>query len=528
MNNAFGRRSGFEQPRPPWGDEITPLTEVCGGRYVLLHEIARGGHSIVYRAKPAGERDPVAFKVLQPRYIDDEARVRRFRREAELLRKIEHPNLVRLLDHGTIEDGRDYIALELLVGRTLADALANNRRMTPERTSRIVRQIARALRAMHRAGVIHRDLQPQNILLIGPEDGERVKLVDFAKAGDVGAPARRVKQTMHADSGGQGELDYRAPEQRRKRPPQPSMDVFSLGVIAYQMLSGEHPFTASSTESMPRLGPHTIRTKAFDAPEALLGLVADCIEREPEDRPRSMDDVIEQLDKALLWMGVVPRGSAGTPMGDEDLRTQLYSAADEDSEEGPAVPRGVRESPRAQQPLLRERSPLMDELYEPIEEVLATEPRRPKLRRDAGRPTTDEMDAMPTARRRPEAEAEAAEPEPTPRSRRGAAGPRGAKGHDGATEDLSPPPNLDTDELDGTDQDGRAVVVDTVAWTKPEPSADSNPPQRGARVSRVATDSDQTRRRVPPPPQALPRWLVPLLSGVLVVLAYAVWVVWTK
>jgi serine/threonine protein kinase len=357
---------------PPWGAEITPFTEVCGGQYVLLHELARGDLSIVYRAKPAGSRDTIAFKVIQPRYMGNETQVRRFRREAELLKRIEHPNVVRLIDHGTIEDGRDFLALELLTGRTLADALAKATRMSPERTCRIARQVARALRAMHKAGVIHRDLRPENILLIGPEDAERVKLVDLSDAGDVGAPAQRVKdQTGKGASGPKGEGTYRAPEQVRKRPPHPSMDVFALGVIMYEMLAGEHPFARPKAA---KLGGHTIRTKAFDAPEVLLGLVADCIERSPDDRPRTMDDVLDRIDKALLWMGVVPHEVPGDE-GDEDRRTQLWAAAD--GKPG-ASRRPAREplSPRAEAPRAApEEEDLEFDLEDEPDEALPTERR---------------------------------------------------------------------------------------------------------------------------------------------------------
>lgn len=341
MNDELDERGVVDRAPPPWGAEITPLTEVCGGQYVLLHELARGDLSIVYRAKPAGSRDVIAFKVIQPRYMGDETQVRRFRREAELLKRIEHPNVVRLIDHGTIEDGRDFLALELLGGRTLAVALAKATRMSPERTCRIARQVARALRAMHKVGVIHRDLRPENILLIGPEDAERVKLVDLSDAGDVGAPARRVKDsTGKGASGPKGEATYRAPEQVRKRPPHPSMDVFALGVIMYEMLAGEHPFAKPKAPpgKGTKLGGHTIRTKAFDAPEVLLGLVADCIERDPDERPRTMDAVLDRIDKALLWMGVVPREVAGDE-ADEDRRTQLWAAADGNNGSGKPPPR---------------------------------------------------------------------------------------------------------------------------------------------------------------------------------------------
>ncbi|MCX4246015.1 serine/threonine protein kinase [Paraliomyxa miuraensis] len=332
MTGESDHRDEIPRSSPPWGSDITPLTEVCGGQYVLLHEIAHSESSIVYRAKPTGSRDAIAFKLLRPQLAGDETEVSRFRREVELLRRIDHPNVVRLLDHGTIEDGREFVALELLVGRTLAKALAEIDRMSPERVCRIARQIGRALRAMHMAGVIHRDLRPNNIMLIGPEDAERVKLVEFTAVGDVGAPVRRVKDQSGRAVDAQERRRYRAPEQLRQRPPQPSMDVFALGVIMYEMLAGEHPFAPPEPPEPPRgkarRSTPTIRTKAFDAPEVLLGLVSDCIEGNPADRPSSMDEVLERIDKALLWMGVVPHEVAGGETTDEDRRTQLWAVAE--------------------------------------------------------------------------------------------------------------------------------------------------------------------------------------------------------
>lgn len=503
----------------PWGDEITPLTEVCGGQYVLLHEIARGDLSIVYRAKPNGQRESIAFKVIQPRYVDDEVQTRRFRREAELLTKVEHPNIVRLIDHGSIEDGRDFVALELLAGQTLAEALAVSPRMTPERTCRIMRQAARALRAMHLAGVIHRDLQPENILLIGPEDGERVKLVDFSRAGDVGAPVRRSRGGQRANSGAVGDgPSYRAPEQLRKPSPTASMDVFAFGVIAFEMLAGEHPFAEPEPGDEARVAGHTgptIRSKAYDAPEELLGLIADCIKTDPAQRPSSMDDVIERIDKALLWMGVVPHEGAAEEE-DEDARTQLWSAADPEKVEprgGKSARRGGRKAARGGH----------DES-------------------DTATPDADTADDQPVAnrRRRPEPAPEPEAPEPSAESRV-PTGPEPEAAQNAETDSVSA---MDRDELEGqeTMDDESPVVVDTVAWTKPEPAAERERRAAASRRKRSRDSSTEqpTRESRPsqrpraqrptanhPPVPVLPRWAFPLVISMIGLLAYGVWMVWT-
>lgn len=543
-----------DAPPVPWGDEISPLTEVCDGRYVLLHELARGDLSIVYRAKPAGSRDSIAFKVIQPRYADDEAQVRRFRREAELLRKIEHPNVVRLVDQGTIEDGRDFIALELLVGSTLAQARARTPKMSAERTCRIARQVARALRTMHLAGVIHRDLEPSNIVLIGPEGAERAKLVDFSRAGDVGAPARRVRASGDEPGPTPDEPSYRAPEQVRGRPPHPTMDVFALGVILYEMLAGEHPFYLPAPEVPGRVAPLTIRSKVFDAPEELLGLVADCIEEDSSERPASMDEVIARIDKALLWMGIVPHEVATA--SDEDARTQLWAAAEPEPPR-PAEPRRERgdgdpsdvvddSTTTTRRPPARVSSETVWSRPEP--EVTAP-----------GQDTDDEPVSVrtrarlrrgPIAEPEPEASSESADdrplenrdptPDPDAEQAREPTGPQpqSQSQRDGTT--TGSVPRIDLDELErARTLDEAPLVVDTVAWTKPQAAADgrAKPPAKpGSRSTKPRRSSEELRTRSAsqprptssqPPVSPVPRWVLPLGLLVIAILAYAVWVVWT-
>ncbi|MEX1363396.1 MAG: protein kinase [Nannocystaceae bacterium] len=543
----------------PWGDEISPLTEVCDGRYVLLHELARGDLSIVYRAKPSGSRDSIAFKVIQPRYADDEAQVRRFRREAELLRKIEHPNVVRLIDQGTIEDGRDFIALELLVGSTLAQARARTPKMSAERTCRIARQVARALRTMHLAGVIHRDLEPSNIVLIGPEGAERAKLVDFSRAGDVGAPARRVRASgdgpEHDPSS--DEPSYRAPEQVRGRPPHPTMDVFALGVIVYEMLAGEHPFYLPSAEVPGRVAPLTIRSKVFDAPEELLGLVADCIEEDSSERPASMDEVIARIDKALLWMGIVPHEVATA--SDEDARTQLWAAAE------PEPPPSAESRPRSERDAVDDTTKTTRRPAARVSsETVWSRPERPEP--EVAAPDEDTDDEPVSARTRarprrgpiaepepepePEVSAESGDdrplenrdptPDPDAEQTREPTGPQSQSKsqRDGTT--TGSVPRIDLDELERRSTlDEAPLVVDTVAWTKPQAAADgkATPPAKpGSRPTKPRRSSEELRTRSAsqprptssqPPVSPVPRWVLPLGLLVIAILAYAVWVVWT-
>ncbi len=604
---------------PPWGDELTPFTEVCGGRYVLLQELARGDLSIVYRAKVTGGGEPIAFKVLQPRLLGHDPQKRRFRREAEVLRRIEHPNIVRLLDHGSIEDDRPFIALELLNGQTLADALADGVKMEPERVCRICRQIARALRAMHAVTLIHRDLQPANIVLIGPKDGERVKLVDFSDVGDVSAPVRRVRPRARGRSTGNvvDGPNYRAPEQLRKRPPHPSMDIYALGVMMYQMLAGEHPFGELVEGSTPKMGPQTIRSKVFDAPEELLGLIADCIEAEPRERPASIDVVLERLDKALLWMGVVPH-ELEEGAGDEDARTQIWPAARPVETDAPEVSSEPSEPTAASG--AADDAPHSFRGGEPGAESTVDDPGAETVGSEgagtavgavatnaaatsaaATNASATNASATATNAAATNASATATNASATNASATNASATnasavdaanrieavadrmhdeRHASEGDPSEDDPSQadPSEDDLSEDEGpatdavqddttVDEDGRPwspddgfderrergaptgprFVVDTVAWTKQQPSAGGATRARKRTVGsrreastrepsgddHRASQTHVRQRTGSRPPvtasaDALSRWLLPVFLGILGLLAYAVWVVWTQ
>jgi len=280
------------------------------------------------------------------------------------------------------------------------------------------------------------------------------------------------------------EFDYRAPEQRQNRPPTPSMDIFALGVMMYEMLAGEHPFVAPSPGSSRRMGPNTIRTKVFDAPEELLGLVVDCIESEPSERPRSIDEVIERIDKALLWLGVVPHAvTAEAP--DEDARTQIWSAAD---------PERV-DPPRRKKDHSSEREAEPASLPESVEVEVEKEEPREEADEDTGR--VDPIESAPEERDEDD---------------------RSSSESDSGSE-AEP-------EVKAAAQDDGLVVVDTVAWTKPEPSAE---PRRSKkqRDGGPKRPRPRTSRAAPLPAQVLPRWVAPLAALVIAVLAYAVWMVWT-
>jgi serine/threonine protein kinase len=251
------------------------------GDYVVLREEGRGAGGVVYRALRASTRRPCALKVLRPGVPGEaasEQRARRFRQEAALLARLEHPGIVELHDAG-LRDGSLYLATEWVPGGSLADRRLQG---TPREVLTLGRELAEALQHAHAAGVIHRDLKPANVLLAA--DG-RAKLVDFGLAKD-------DDQSMTGTGTLLGTPRYAAPEQLgRAREATPAADVYSLAVLLYAELAGEPPFpgdTVSALLGAARRGPPALPPRG-DLPEQvrarLEGLFAASLDVDPRIRP---------------------------------------------------------------------------------------------------------------------------------------------------------------------------------------------------------------------------------------------------
>ena len=205
------------------------------GGYRIVEEIGRGGMAIVYKARHDKSGRTVALKVL-PRYLQyDQTFITRFRREAETAAGLHHPNIVRVYETGE-DGGHNYIAMEYVSGETLEKHLQRRRAPLPVKTAlRIVRQVASALDCAHQQGIVHRDVKPSNILLAS--DGHRVVLSDFGIA--IAPNQARLTQAWEMV----GTPEYTAPEQSRGEEADHRTDVYSLGVVLYEMLAGAPPFT---------------------------------------------------------------------------------------------------------------------------------------------------------------------------------------------------------------------------------------------------------------------------------------------
>ncbi len=227
------------------GADLVPLQDTrvgstLVGRYLIEEVIGEGGMATVYRAKHKLVERPCAIKIMNPMLATDDVVRERFRREAKNASKLAHPNIIEIFDQGDTDDGTAYIAMELLTGSTLADLIAKAPKgMALDHAMPIMVQIARGIARAHDFDVIHRDLKPENIFVVTQKDGSALaKLLDFGIA----------KSRTDSRLTGAGELfgtpQYMAPERIERGETGPSVDLYALGVIYWEMLTGKLPFDA--------------------------------------------------------------------------------------------------------------------------------------------------------------------------------------------------------------------------------------------------------------------------------------------
>jgi eukaryotic-like serine/threonine-protein kinase len=273
------------------------LDTVLAGRYVIEKVIGEGGMATVYRARHKLVERPVAVKIMNPMLASDPIVRERFRREARSAQMLAHPNIIEIFDQGDTEDGTCYIVMELLRGEPLATVIARGR-IDVDRAIHVMIQIARGIARAHDLEVIHRDLKPENIFLCRRDDGsDLVKLLDFGIA--------RSRQDSRLT--GQGELfgtpQYMAPERILGNDSGGSSDLYALGVLFFEMLTGELPFTAPDVATFfvkhMNEPARSLRELNTNIPPALDDLVRKLLEKDPKDRPvdahRVHQDLLEML-----------------------------------------------------------------------------------------------------------------------------------------------------------------------------------------------------------------------------------------
>ena len=295
-----------------------------GGRYRVVAKLGEGGMGAVYRGEQISLKRKVAIKVLRPELSADAGLVRRFNAEAELCAKLSHPNTVNIYDFGQDSDGALFIAMELLEGRSLRSVMQEGA-MPPPRALAIAQQIARSLADAHAHGIVHRDLKPDNVMLTERgRERDVVRVLDFgiAKLRD---DNRATVQHMTRAGDLVGTPQYMAPEQIKGETVDGRTDVYALGAMLYEMLTGRLPFEGTTvmailskhlTEMPP---PPSQRRPELNLPPQLDGLVMAALAKEPAQRPPTMELMGEHLDAIAMqlataggWQpGWAPPGGAG-------------------------------------------------------------------------------------------------------------------------------------------------------------------------------------------------------------------------
>ena len=267
------------------------------GRYQILRKLGAGGMANVYLAEDQELGRRVAIKILNDRHANDDQFVERFRREAKNAAALSHPNIVSIYDRGEAE-GTYYIAMEYLDGRSLKELILSRGDAPIAVVVEYARQILSALRFAHRHGIVHRDIKPHNVLV----DGEgRVKVTDFGIA--------RAGTSQMTEAGSiVGTAQYLSPEQARGADVDQRSDLYSLGVLMYEMLTGEVPFSGDTPVeiAMKHLSqtPAPPSTKRHDVPRELDMVVMRALAKDPEDRYQSADEMEADLDRVARGVGV--------------------------------------------------------------------------------------------------------------------------------------------------------------------------------------------------------------------------------
>jgi tRNA A-37 threonylcarbamoyl transferase component Bud32 len=268
--------------------------ERIADRYELEEVVGHGGMSTVYKAHDSLLERNVALKVLHQQYNEDEDFVERFKHEARSVAQLQHPNIVTVIDRGE-EDGRQYIVFEFIDGENLKELVVRKGRLDLRDALEIAHEIARGLAFAHDHGLIHRDVKPQNVLLNG--DG-RAKVTDFgiARSLDVDHGVTQTGTIL-------GTSNYIAPEQASGQPVDTHTDVYSLGIVLYEMLTGELPFPGESfvaiaMKHIQEPSPNVLDVRG-DIPLRVAEMIDRALEKDPEHRFPTMDAFAAEIEASL-------------------------------------------------------------------------------------------------------------------------------------------------------------------------------------------------------------------------------------
>jgi serine/threonine-protein kinase len=305
------------EQKPPGGSdtELDELHELVGreflGRYRIESVLGKGGMSVVFKALHLKMDRTVAVKVLARNLMQDEEQVKSFNKEAFACSRLQHPNTIRVFDFGESADGFLFMVMELLQGEALGDLLRREGRLGLVRSFHIARQVCKSLAEAHSIGIVHGDVKPDNVFITNIH-GEQ----DYAKVMDFGI-ARFMDKEL-SDEGAQtgggkiwGSPLYLCPEQFLENPVGPQSDLYAVGCVLYEMLTGVPPFFGKKAldvvmghlERQPR--PPSELAPDLDLPKEVDALVLQLLAKDPAERPKTGDHAVTLMDKALESAGVI-------------------------------------------------------------------------------------------------------------------------------------------------------------------------------------------------------------------------------
>ena len=335
----------------PAAEAVNLLGKVISGRYLIQQLLGEGGMGSVYLAEHTHMKKRVAIKLLHPEMSDNAEVSARFEREAMAAAHIEHPNVAGATDFGKTEDGAFFLVLEYVEGTSLRDVVAEGP-ISPQRALRITRQIALALERAHEAGIVHRDLKPENVMLV-KKDGEPdfVKVLDFGIAKVLEGAASASAEIAKRNGGAAqqpltrlgtilGTPEYMAPEQALGEPVTPAADLYGVGVMLYEMLTGKHPF--DPPDRMAMLSFHIVapvplmqdRAPGVDVPATVEAIVRCLLEKDAKKRYANARALIEAIESAAAVSGI-------------DLGLALPSAVPSQPGAGSRTPGGTAVAPES-------------------------------------------------------------------------------------------------------------------------------------------------------------------------------------
>lgn len=285
------------------------IGQTIAGRFELVSILGRGGTSTVYLGVDLASKAEFAIKILRPEFNQDYIVVKRFQREAQAAKRFSHPNIVSVHADGKTKDGLHYIVIDIICGITLAEILEDEVHLTVARSIPIFTQITSALAHAHASGIVHRDLKPANIMISQTPQEDMVRLVDF---GIAKVTAEKGKRLQKLTSPGEifGTCLYLSPEQCVGKPADSRSDIYSLGCLMYEVLSGLPPFVGFSpfeTIEMhlnENVVPLTDLHEELIIPDELSEIVLRCLRRNPRDRYQSMADVEKELNEFETALGL--------------------------------------------------------------------------------------------------------------------------------------------------------------------------------------------------------------------------------